>query len=286
MIASSIKKKLHRLVMTCLHEEIIYANALQTMLHVPIAMAVLKEVSNSRDMMTLFEDFSGPCDIIVCLMTNESFNEMSTMLTQNETIIKHRSLVVIPIKIQPVVTLSDSFIDFFTSLPIVTCSGQLSVIAEKVSCIIKNYLNVDLGKFQPFEFDNLVKSVLEAYGFESITWCSSDHIDFGYDLMCSYQRNDTIGRTQGNWFVEIKYTLKNRFTIRGIDNLIKKERVGFSDNDKLMLVTNGILTSVINDYLAELEKEQGISILIVDGWKLCNLIALNDNLMKEFFPYE
>ena len=89
-----------------------------------------------------------------------------------------------------------------------------------------------------------------------------------------------------NWLIEVKRIKEGRFTIRYIDTLIKQSRSHYPTDSKVMLVTNGILTSVIVDYIENLQNEQDMSIYIVDGWKLCNLIALNDNLMKEYFPYE
>ena len=79
---------------------------------------------------------------------------------------------------------------------------------------------------------------------------------------------------------------KERLTIRFIDKLLKQDRTHYPSDSKVMMVTNGTLTSAIFEYVSTVKKQQLIDIYIVDGWKLCNLIAHNNNLVKEYFPYE
>lgn len=284
MILNNGKRMLHRLIMVCHGSEKIYAHALKKELNVPIEMSIIKEVTKPHEMGEIFNGFAGPCDIIVCLMTYESYGLLSPMLTQNETTIKQRALVVIPITINPLKESPVLPFDFFTTLPVVLCTGKIKDISEKVSKLIKNYLYINLNDVNPLDFENLVKDVLKEYHFEEIMNCYSDHVDFGYDIMCSYYREGD--GVKDNWLIEVKRIKEGRFTIRYIDTLIKQSRIHYPADSKVMLMTNGILTSVIVDYIEELQKEQDLSIYIVDGWKLCNLIALNDNLMKEYFPYE
>lgn len=282
MILDNGKQVLHRLIVVCRNNEKILAHALLSELTGIVKMNIIKDVVKSQDMEQIFSGFAGPCDIIVCLMTDESYDALGTMLSHNENIIKQRALVVIPIVINPLKESPVLPFDFFTTLPVITCTGKIKDISEKVSKLIKNYLYINLDDINPFNFENLVKDVLKAYRFEDVMYCYSDHVDFGYDMMCSYHRDDV----KENWLVEVKRIKDGRFTIRYIETLIKQSRSHYPADSKVMLVTNGILTSVIVDYIENLQKVQDLSIYIVDGWKLCNLIALNDNLMKEYFPYE
>lgn len=283
MILDNGKQVLHRLIMVCRNNEKILAHALLSELTGIVEMSIIKEVAKPQDMEQVFSGFAGPCDIIVCLMTDESYGTLSAMLSQNENIIKQRAVVVIPIAINPLKESPTLPFDFFTILPVISCTGKIQDISEKVSQLIKNYLYINLNDINPFNFENLVKDVLKAYHFEEIMPCYSNHVDFGYDMMCSYRRNDD---EKENWLIEVKRLKDGRFTIRSIDTLINQSRIHYPDNSKVMLVTNGILTSVIVDYVEKLQKMQNMSIYIVDGWKLCNLIALNNKLMKEYFPYE
>lgn len=89
-----------------------------------------------------------------------------------------------------------------------------------------------------------------------------------------------------NWLVEIKYALESRFTIRSIDQILQQDRRHYLKDHKLMLVTNGFFTSIVETYLNATMADKNITIYVVDGWKLRNLIAHNNNLAEEYFPYE
>ena len=215
-------------------------------------------------------------------MTDYSRNTMTNMLSLYEVVIKQRALVVIPVLISH----SEVQFDFFTTLPIISSTGDMRVLADKVSKTIKNYIHIQWEKLHPFEFENLVKDVLKAYHFENIMLCASDHFDFGYDLFCSYHKIHDDGFIEEDWLVEIKYSKEERFTISNIKDTIMQDRSHYMPNSRVMLVTNGTLTSVVVNYVTDLQEKQNLPIYIVDGWKLSNLIALNNNLMNEYFRYE
>lgn len=282
MIDNIDKKSLHRLVVVCLENEKIYAHALKDNLFVPLEMGIIKTVKTPQEFENIFSSFTGALDIIVCIMTDYSRNTMTNMLTSNEDVIKQRALVVIPVLIGH----SEVQFDFFTTLPIISSTGDMRVLADKVSKAIKNYIHIQWEKLHSFEFENLVKDILKAYHFENIMLCASDHFDFGYDLLCSYHKNDDNGISEENWLVEIKYSREERFTISNIKDTIMQDRSHYMPNSRVMLVTNGTLTSVVVNYVTDLQEKQNLPIYIVDGWKLSNLIALNNNLMNEYFRYE
>lgn len=280
MVEINKKHTLHRLIVVCKENEKLIAYALKDELNVPVEMGVIMEVNTMQDAEYIFDKFSGVFDIIVWLMSDQSRGDMNNMLNSNEYIIKKRALSVIPV-------MFGRFIipfGFFTTFPVVSNTGDIRALAENVSKVIKNYLHINLMSLMPFAFENLVKDVLKVYHFENITLTYSDHVDFGYDMMCTYDKGSEIEK--GDWLVEIKYTKEERFTIRNIDALIKQDRGHYLPDNKLMLVTNGIMTSVIVEYVESLIDNQKLSIYIVDGWKLCNLIAFNDELVKAYFPYE
>lgn len=282
MILNNDKHMLHRLVITCLEKEKIMAYALNDSLDVHVEMCIIKTIQSQQEIDYIFSSFTGASDIVVVLMTAESQAIMRKWLDQNEGVIKRRALVVIPVFIGH----SDLMFDFFSFLPVVSSTGKINDLGRKLSSVISGYLNINLMSLNLFDFENLAKDVLVSYNFKEIIYSYSDHFDFGYDMMCSFNKEDVKGEIKENWLIEVKFTQKERFTIRNIESLIMKDRTRYLPDHKVMLITNGTLTSVIWDYVAELEKKQGLPILIVDGWKLCNLIAFKDNLIKEYFPHE
>ncbi len=237
MVEINKKQTLHRLIVVCLENEKFLAYALKDKLNVPVEMSIIKEVNIMQDAEYIFDKFSGVFDIIVWLMSDQSRRGMNNMLVGNEYIIKKRALVVIPVMFG----CFDIPFGFFTSLPVVSNTGDIYALTEKVSKVIRNHLHINLTSLMPYVFENLVKDVLKAYHFKNIILTYSDHVNYGYDIMCTY---DKEGEKE-NWLVEIKYTIEERFTIRNIDALIKQDRGHYLPDNKLMLVTNGIMTSVI-----------------------------------------
>lgn len=282
MILNNDKHLLHRLIVTCLDSEKIMAHTLKGYLNVHVEMSIIKEVKSPQDFKDIFGSFMGACDIIVALMTDKSKATISALLAQNENTIRKRALVVIPVLMGRV----DIGFGFFSTFPIISNTGNINDLSDKLSKVINGYLSINLSSLSVFDFENLAKDVLIAYDFHNIMYSYSDHFDFGYDMMCSYSRTGGLGEVREDWLVEVKFASKERFTIRNIESLIMKDRFRYLPNHKVMLITNGTLTSVIWDYVADLQKKQNLPIHIVDGWKLCNLIAFKDNLVKSYFPYE
>lgn len=257
------------------------AHALLSSINNPVEMCVIKEIKNQQGFEQIFSSFSGPKDIHICLMTDKSRAWMLQMLSQTESIIRKRALAVFAV-------LMGRFnvpYDFFCSQPIISSTGDIKELSSKVTEIINNYLRIDFGRIKPWNLENLVKDVLKTYSFEDIAHTYSDHVDFGYDMMCTYNRNDDL-LPKENWLIEVKYAAEDRLTIRFIESLIKQNRDHYPADSKVMLVTNGTLTTAIWAYIEGLQKVQNVSILIVDGRKLCSLIAFHNNLINEYFPYE
>ena len=272
---------LRRLVIICHEDEKIMAHTLLSSINNPVEMCVIKDIKNQQEFERIISSFSGPKDIHICLMTDQSSAWIQQMLFITEGIIRKRALAVFAVLMG---RFNISY-DFFSSQPIISSTGDIKELSGKVTEIINNYLRIDFGRIKPWSLENLVKDVLKAYHFEGITLTYSDHVDFGYDMMCTYTRNDDM-LTKENWLIEVKYAAEDRLTIRYIDSLIKQNRDHYPADSKVMLVTNGTLTTAIWTYIEGLQDKQNISILIVDGRKLCGLIAFHSNLINEYFPYE
>lgn len=282
MITNSDEAIMRRLVIACHVDDIMLAYELENRLNETVEMRVVKSIESTQDIDTLFYSFTAANDIVVVFMTCRMYDFMSNLLLQHIKVIRKRALMVLPVLMGEV----DDKFRFFTPLPSVSCSENIEILSKRVSEVILNYLHINLRKLKCFEFENLVKDVLETYDFKNITLTYSDFVDFGYDMMCSYNNENGKGTVKENWLVEIKYTNEDRFTIRKIHDLINKDRKHYMADYKVMLVTNGTLTSVIVDYIEELERKQNLSIYIVDGWKLCNLIAMNVSLINKYYPHE
>ncbi len=280
MIFHSNKPNLHRLITVCLEEEKLYAYSLIDKLTVSVETGIMKACNTHQDFTDMFAKFSSPYDIILLVMTEQSRTKMCDTLSSNLEVIQQRVLTVIPIQFGG----NEYSYNFFTPLPVLSSTGDIKLFASKVSRLVNNYLHIDLSELKPWVFENIVKDILKTYNFYNIILAYSDHVDFGYDMMCNYN-SDSNKDVKENWLIEIKMA-KERLTIRFIDKLLKQDRTHYPSDSKVMMVTNGTLTSAIFEYVSTVKKQQLIDIYIVDGWKLCNLIAHNNNLVKEYFPYE
>lgn len=268
-----------RIVIACHENDKVWAVDLQNELDVPDVMYAIKDIKNQQDVKQFFADFSVTSDIVVYLMTDQTCAWMQQRLSENVMNIHKRGLMVIPL----LIGIFNVPFDFFSPFPLLSGSGKMKVLAEKVSKVARNYLKIDFGLISPLNFENLVKGVLKSYRFENIYLTYSDHVDFGYDMMCSFKNEK---EEVEDWLVEIKYAKESRFTIRSIDQIIQQDRGHYLANHKLMLVTNGFFTSIMEAYLSATMADKSITIYVVDGWKLRNLIAHNNNLVEEYFPNE
>ena len=273
---------LHRLIIISVDKEKALAYSLLEKLDTPAEMKIVKAFNTSQDLNQMFRDFVGVNDIIVCFMTQQSQEFVRRLLTNYEDIIRQRALVVLSALLGGTCIKND----FFTQIPVVSNNDSIDQLAGVVANVVTNILHIDLKNPRPWELENLVRDVLEAYLFDKIYYTYSDHVDFGYDMMCSYNRDNEMDTEEENWLVEVKYSSTERFTIRNIEEMIMKDRSHYLPNHRVMLVTNGTLTSVVSNYIAELQRKLQMPIFIVDGRKLCILIAMNEGLMKNHFPYE
>ena len=270
---------LHRLNIVCHEDEKLWANALLENLDVNIEIRAIKEINEQKDIDQFFIDYSVPSDISIYLMTDKSSSWMLQRLSENEKTIQKRGLIVIPV-------LMGRFnipFDFFSKVHVISSAVDMKGLAEEVSYVVTNYLKIDFGQITPMNFENLVKEVLKAYRFEGITLTYSNHVDFGYDMMCTFKNERGVVE---DWLVEIKYARESRFTIRSIDQIIQQDRGHYLANHKLMLVTNGFFTSIVDAYLRATMVDKNITIYVVDGWKLRSLIAYHNTLVQKYFPYE
>lgn len=273
---------LRRLILICHEDEKITAHAFLSYINNPVEMCVIKDIRTQQDLESIFSSFSGPKDIHIYLMTDLSSSWMQQILSQSESVIRKRALAVFPVMMGRFNIPSN----FFSSLPIITSTGDINDLSRIVSEVIKNYLRIDFGKINPWSFENLVKDVLKTYHFEDITLMYSDHVDFGYDMMCTYCNKNEPEANKEGWLVEIKYVPEGRFTIRSVEAVIRQDRGNYLADHKLMLVTNGTFTTAMGDYLRTVIETKRIAIYIVDGWKLSSLIALNNELVEKYFPNE
>lgn len=98
-------------------------------LKVPVEIAVLKEFESTKDLDCIFGSFTGPNDIIVCFMTQQSQGFVTESLTHYENLISQRALTVITAILGKHV---EKF-NFFSYMPGIESEEGLKHLSRKVS---------------------------------------------------------------------------------------------------------------------------------------------------------
>lgn len=132
-------------------------------------------------------------------------------------------------------------------------------------------------------FEDLAYDLLVEYKFVNIKR-ESKFGDKGIDFIAEYFQEDPFNRNQKQiWIVETKFYKQERFDIVTIRKIIENYKYIGRNDAKLLLVTNAQLTSVVKQYLIDLQQEQMIDVVILDGFELRKFIANNDFLTKKYF---
>jgi restriction endonuclease Mrr len=128
----------------------------------------------------------------------------------------------------------------------------------------------DFSAMSPRTFENLVADLLRAVGFRLDE--ARHRPDLGVDLRATYQRTDPFGSAETEvWLVETKLYSHERVSVDAIRKLAGTLAVA-SRGTRGLLVTNAQLTSVAQEYLAELERSPHVQLQVLDGIELRRLL--------------
>ncbi|MEZ5941952.1 MAG: TIR domain-containing protein [Planctomycetaceae bacterium] len=131
-------------------------------------------------------------------------------------------------------------------------------------------------------FIELVSDLLADLGFQDIRREVGPQ-DKGYDLEASYPATDPFGSTTTEtWLVELKLYREDRVNLRSIQHLAMRV-TAYPSTHKGLLVTNGILTSVARDYLAEATDKARIDLRVIDGTELRQLLSKRPAIVRRYF---
>lgn len=192
---------------------------------------------------------------------------------------KRRKISIIPILIE-----TTKMPDIFLNSQVVNISKDFNKGISRIYDKLKILPDINLEHLSPIDFTNFVYDLLKEYGFKDLTWQYSDHVDFGFDLMGSYWNSDPFGfKIEEKWLIEIKFYHQERFSINAINKLIELYNRNRSPYTKVLLVTNGILSSVVEDYLKEIQSKEHIPISILDGSTIKKLVIRRKKIVTKYF---
>lgn len=154
---------------------------------------------------------------------------------------------------------------------------------EKLIQKIKTIPEITFEHFTPMDFEIFISDFLREYGFVNIKHQGIES-DKGFDFKADYKTKTPFGTTQiQHWLVEVKFYRHERFSLSSIQQLLEYKRNLLPANIKLLLVTNSILTSIVESYLDEFQKIENTQIEVIDGLLLKKLVAKRKKLLEKYF---
>lgn len=218
----------------------------------------------------------------VLVLISKDFNKsyyLEMEISSFLQISKQRKISIIPVLIE-----TTKVPEIFFNSHAINIAKDFNKGIDLICNKLKILPDIDLDYLSSIDFTNFVYDLLKEYGFKNLTWHYSDHVDFGFDLMGSYWSNDPFGfKREEKWLVEIKFYNQERFSINTINKLIELYNRNRSPYTKVLLVTNGILTSVVEDYLKEIQSKEHIPISILDGNTIKRLVIRRKKIITKYF---
>lgn len=154
---------------------------------------------------------------------------------------------------------------------------------EKLIQKIRIIPEISLDNLSNKEFDELIYDLLKTYGFKNIK--KEPHFSDGViDYTAEYFSRTPFGqRRKDVWFVDVKFYSESRLDIKTIQRIIGFYKRINKQEAKLLLITNGQLNSVVEEYLTEIKKEHLGDIEVIDGLFLKKIIACKQRIVKKYF---
>jgi hypothetical protein len=213
-------------------------------------------------------------DVVLQLWTNNAdrayFNE-----GELEADLQKRGATLIP-----VVFGSEAPVEAYRRAFFVADSPSAEALDRLVDGITANSW-IDFSALSPYAFESLVADLLGMLGFHIHNIGPGSNP--GFDIKATYVRPDPFSVPETEiWLVETKLYQHSRVrleTIRSIIGAISLEPAA----TRGLLVTNSQISSVVHDYLSELERRAQARLRVMDGLELRRLIARFPQLVYKYF---
>lgn len=154
----------------------------------------------------------------------------------------------------------------------------LKNLIEKLYVVPK----IDFSLLDFKSFEDLIYNLLKKLKFINIKR-EYKISNLTVDFKAEYRYKDPFGNEViETWIVETKHYKNTRIDSKAIINLISYLSI-LPSNSKGALITTGHVSSVITDFLNNLEKRLRDNIIIIDSTQLKRLLLDNKDLIPKFF---
>ncbi|MGA6165983.1 restriction endonuclease [Amycolatopsis magusensis] len=202
---------------------------------------------------------SAPAIIVVALVTPASATStwvsMEIKFALSE-ILDRRGAEVIPVLAAP----TELPPELNDRVPVDLTANSAAGLQQLVDQI-KATVRADFSTLGPREFEALVADLLDTMGF-----VLSPGQEAGGDFVATYEATDPSGvLTTETWLVKAKLYRHQRFSVETIKKVVSRLR---SEEMGAPLVTSARLTSVAQEYIAEIAQQRHIRVRVLDGTEL------------------
>jgi len=155
--------------------------------------------------------------------------------------------------------------------------GDITRLAEQLHFVHE----INFSKLDGITFEALIIDLLTERGFHTIEIPQQE--DKGVDLRASYTLTDPFGKEiTENWLIELKLYPKGKVNLSTIEQLIHYLNT-YPTGRKGLLITNGQLTSVAQDWLTKANARGKPEIRLIEGTELKRLLLQHTNLISKYF---
>lgn len=140
--------------------------------------------------------------------------------------------------------------------------------------------DIDFSRLDSQTFEHMVADLLVELGF-SVQQAPLAH-DSGFNFIASYRSRDPFGAGKTEtWLVEMKFYPKQRVSVSALGRMF-----GFLVTstvvDKGLVVTNGSMTSVAAEFLADLMSKSGRVLRVIDRTELAGLLMQHPAIVRRY----
>jgi len=223
---------------------------------------------------------ASPNDYLVILLSPAIVH--SPLITQElegliGTYARQRSLTVVPVKIHP--CRAPSFMRYWR---IIDASKDAKKGIRSLIERIRIAPLIDLQELGPARLEELVESVLRAYGFVRVERSSSSGSDVEADIRAELLAKDPFGRqVREAWVVEVKASTRTTDTST-LRSFLANSSLRHAPA-KLLFVTSSPMTSAAREWIDHYSRSPGTGVSVLDANDLKYLILAKPKLFRKFF---
>lgn len=218
---------------------------------------------------------------IVIILISKNYLPSKLIETELQSFLseaKKRKVTVIPVAVGRL-TLPYELLEY----EVLNLSSNYKEGMRKLILRLQRIPDISFESFDAMKFEDFVNDLLREYGFKNIKKEKRIH-NFIIDYTAEFISKNPFGmRKKELWLIETKFYRDDRFSVNSIQQLFEYKRQALPSDSKMLLVTNSILTSVVEEYLTDIQHIENTQIEIIDGLLLKKLVSRKTKLLNRYF---